>query len=65
MTELSHNNDYYRRRAQHLRDLAGHAANKAIARIHLEMAERYEELATATASEVNERRNDFEASSDR
>lgn len=55
MTALN-NYDYYCRRAAHSRDLADHAASPGIARIHLEMASRYEELAAATRAEVNERR---------
>jgi hypothetical protein len=55
MTELN-NNDYYLRRAEHSRQLAENAANPAIARIHLEMAERYEQLASATGGQPNERR---------
>lgn len=55
MTELN-NHDYYMRRAQHSRHLAECAANPSIARIHLEMAARYEELAAATSAERNEQR---------
>ena len=55
MAELN-NQDYYARRAQHSRELALNAANSGIARIHLEMATRYEELAAATSAEANERR---------
>lgn len=55
MTELN-NQDYYLRRAQHSRELAENAANPAIARIHLDMASRYEELASATSAEADEKR---------
>lgn len=55
MTELN-NEAYYRRRAQHSRQLAENAADSAIARIHSEMAERYEQLASATRGEPNELR---------
>jgi hypothetical protein len=55
MTELN-NNEYYRRRAEHSRELAENAANPNIARIHLEMAARYDELAAATSSEPDEHR---------
>ncbi len=55
MAELS-NRDYYRRRAQHSRELAENAANSAIARIHLDMALRYEDLAAATDAEADEKR---------
>jgi len=55
MAELN-NRDYYQRRAQHSRELAKNAANPAIARIHLDMAARYEDLASATGAEVNEKR---------
>lgn len=55
MTDLN-NQDYYLRRARHSRELAESAANPSIARIHLEMAMRYEELATATSAEADERR---------
>ncbi|MFV0625189.1 hypothetical protein ACBY01_14415 [Sphingomonas sp. ac-8] len=55
MNELN-NHDYYLRRAQHSRQLADNAASPAIARIHQEMATRYEELAAATRQEANEKR---------
>lgn len=55
MAELN-NRDYYLRRAQHSRELAENAANPAIARIHLDMAVRYEDLASATGAEADEKR---------
>lgn len=50
------NRDYYLRRAQHSRELAENAANPSIARIHLDMAVRYEDLASATGAEADEKR---------
>jgi hypothetical protein len=38
--------EYYQSRALHERELARTSANAAIARIHLEMAERYEKIVT-------------------
>lgn len=55
MTALD-NNDYYRRRAEHSRQLATQAANPDIAQIHLDMADRYDALALATSEEADERR---------
>ena len=55
MTDLN-NRDYYLRRARHSRELAENAANVAIARIHSDMADRYEQLAIATDKETNEKR---------
>lgn len=58
MAELN-NRNYYLRRARHSRELAKSAANPAIARIHLDMAARYEELASATGAEADEKRLDI------
>ncbi len=41
---------YFRRRAEAERDAASKAANDTARNIHLEMAERYDELASAIAS---------------
>lgn len=49
MTELN-NRDYYLRRAGRSRELAESATNPAVARIHFEMAEHYEQLANVLSA---------------
>jgi len=41
---------YFRRRAEAERDAASKAANETARNIHLEMAERYDEMASAIAA---------------
>jgi hypothetical protein len=52
MTEADYH--YFRRRASEERTAAKRATHPAARRIHLELADRYEEVSAATAAEVVE-----------
>lgn len=43
--ELDYDQDYYRRREAHARDLAARSLNPAVSRIHSELADGYADLA--------------------